>query len=106
MEGVQVLSEYMYKTSTYISIALGIVCFIAFVIGIAVLIANKGKVVVVVCCILCIVSLGIAIPITEIYPAGMQYKVLVDDDVTFSEFTSTYDILSREGDIYTVTERK
>lgn len=34
-----------------------------------------------------------------------EYKVTIDDSVGFNEFTSHYEILSNDGDVYTVRDR-
>ena len=35
-----------------------------------------------------------------------QYKITISDDVSMAEFTEKYEIISQEGKIYTVRERK
>lgn len=34
------------------------------------------------------------------------YKVIISDEVSFNEFYEKYEILQKEGEIYTITERK
>ena len=34
------------------------------------------------------------------------YKVIISDEVSFNEFYKKYEILQKEGKIYTITERK
>lgn len=45
--------------------------------------------------------------ITE-YPTAYetQYKVTIDDNVSMNEFNEKYEIVSQEGKIYTIRERK
>lgn len=38
--------------------------------------------------------------------ASKQYKVLIDDSVSFKEFTNKYDIINVEGEIYTIREKE
>ena len=38
-------------------------------------------------------------------PAYTEYKVTIDDSVSFTEFTEKYEIIDQEGKIYTVKER-
>lgn len=35
-----------------------------------------------------------------------KYKVIIDDSVGFNEFTNRYEIISTDGDVYTVIERE
>lgn len=35
-----------------------------------------------------------------------EYKVTIDDSVGFNEFNNRYEIVSQDGDVYTVVERE
>lgn len=35
-----------------------------------------------------------------------EYEIIIDDSVGFNEFTDRYEIVSQDGDIYTVIERE
>lgn len=38
-------------------------------------------------------------------PTYNEYKVIVDESVSFEEFTDKYEVVGQEGEIYTVVER-
>ena len=38
-------------------------------------------------------------------PTYKEYKVIVDESVSFEEFTDKYEVVGQEGEIYTVVER-
>lgn len=38
-------------------------------------------------------------------PTYREYKVIVDESVSFEEFTNKYEVVGQEGEIYTVVER-
>lgn len=38
-------------------------------------------------------------------PTYSEYKVIVDESVSFKEFTDKYEVVGQEGEIYTVVER-
>ena len=48
----------------------------------------------------CIVGIIIIAPQTETY-----YKVLLDDNVTFTEFNTQYQVIEQEGSILTIIKR-
>lgn len=41
----------------------------------------------------------------EVY-SHEEYKVIIDDSVSLNDFYEKYEIIDREGEIYTVMERK
>nr|DAR47122.1 MAG TPA: hypothetical protein [Caudoviricetes sp.] len=38
-------------------------------------------------------------------PTYSEYKVIIDESVSFAEFTGKYEVVGQEGEIYTVVER-
>ena len=54
----------------------------------------------------CIVGMVVATETS--YPTAYetQYKVTIDDSVSLNEFNEKYEVISQEGKIYTVRERK
>lgn len=52
--------------------------------------------------IVCLVML-VHIDYKKVYT---QYKITIDDSVSFNEFNSLYEIISQDGDIYTVVEKQ
>ena len=49
---------------------------------------------------------GIALQKPIIKNEEVVYKVIISDEVSFNEFYKKYEILQKEGKIYTITERK
>lgn len=48
------------------------------------------------------IAVGLCVEYNTFYT---EYKVTIDDSVGFNEFTSRYEILSSDGNVYTVRDR-
>lgn len=106
MEGVNILAE---ETCREYSILLGISIIIFalslfFLIYHIMYVTNTNKFVSSICCILifaiCIAVIAYALSnMTTFYT---KQKVTIDESVSFVEFTEHYQIISQEGEIYTV----
>ena len=101
MEGVTILAENVSNNGSWFAavcygiIGLLLLCFTIF------LIINKDLHAIV-CGIFCIVFIWMAF---DIHPNGTtttKYKVTVDESVSFVEFVDNYEIISRDGEIFTV----
>ena len=60
-------------------------------------------------CALMVSSLILMIAVglcTEYNTFHTEYEVTIDDSVGFNEFTDWYEIVSQDGDVYTVIERE
>ena len=57
-----------------------------------------------------LISLLVLVAVVDIteYPTDYEtyYKVTIDDSVSMNEFNEKYEIVSKEGKIYTIRERK
>ena len=57
-----------------------------------------------------VISLLVLVAVCNIteYPVAYenQYKVTIDDNVSMNEFNEKYEVVSQEGKIYTIRERK
>ena len=111
MNGVEILSsETIYNPilpEYWLGIGLG--CAFIFVIVMAVCFANEHIILGFICMVLSfsfvfIGFLGGICRKTDI--DHIEYKVTVDDSVSMNEFLNKYEILEKEGKIYTVKERK
>lgn len=111
MNGVEILSSEIVYTPIlpeyWLGIGLG--CAFIFVIGMAVCFANEHIILGFICMVLSfsfvfIGFLGGICRKTDI--DYIEYKVTVDDSVSMNEFLNKYEILEKEGKIYTVKERE
>ena len=111
MSGVEILSsETIYKPilpEYWLGVGRGFA--ILFIVAMAFCFANERIILGFICMILsfsfifvgCLCSICIKTNIDHI-----EYKVIVDDSVSMNEFLNKYEILDREGKIYTVKERE
>ena len=111
MNGVEILSSKTIYTPIlpeyWLGIGLG--CAFIFVIVMAFCFANEHIILGFICMVLsfsfvfvgCLGCICIKTDIDHI-----EYKVTVDDSVSMNEFLNKYEILDREGKIYTVKERE
>ena len=114
MAGVEILSsETIYNTvlpEYWIGIGLG--CALVFIITMAFCFAYEHTNLGLICAacamlsvILSIISsLGCTYSKTDIN--HIKYKITVDDSVSLNEFLDKYEILDKEGKIYTVKEKE
>lgn len=111
VNGVEILSsETIYSTilpEYWLGIGVGFA--ILFIVAMAFCFANENIILGFICMILsfslvfvgCLCCICIKTDIDHI-----EYKVTVDDSVSMNEFLNKYEILDREGKIYTVKERE
>jgi hypothetical protein len=115
MDGVEVLNQTeILATPEWIQIAI-IVCFIAFIIGIAgcliSIIIEKEKILAFFICLLpfSFILLIAFLTISEkpAMPTGKyEYQVTIDDSVSMNEFYEKYEIIEVNGKIYTIREKE
>ena len=111
MQGVQILSEFMYEGAVIAPwFGIGLSCWItgmvgAFIFSIVNMISKKIRG----CAIIILISIALfGAGVAALAPREMipRYQVIVDDGVKFNEFTSKYKIIKQDGVIYTVEERE
>jgi uncharacterized membrane protein YjjP (DUF1212 family) len=114
MTGVEILATQEVATAFGFSwenfwMALMIVTIVGCFIGLLVSLANRDFECLVVGCILGAifgVLLGIGLGVDGLPTEyETQYKVIISDEVPMNEFTERYEIIDKEGKIYTVRER-
>lgn len=116
MNGIEILSQSEVVTATAYNttacaIAFWVVMAICVVIGVFVSIIDDNWswlfLAVVFGILISLLVLVVVVDITE-YPTAYEtyYKVTVDDNVSMNEFNEKYEIVSQEGKIYTIRERK
>ena len=106
MEGVTVLAE---ETCRKMPILLGIfiIIFVLFIVivgcrGIYVGMKNKCVSIIFYICIIATYIMLIATTILNMSTSYTRQKVTIDESVSFIKFTEHYQIISHEGEIYTV----
>ena len=57
-------------------------------------------------CLVFIVSTVVAVIYTPNYTRRNQYKVLIDDSVSFNEIAEKYEIVGQDGDVYILNEKE
>lgn len=108
MEGVRVLSESVIKINNYGSVLLTlfIILIICIIVGVLGFIYDE-HIIQITCIILggvCVIGMT---PFAFIIPnLQTQYKVTISETVNFKEFTQKYEVISVDGEIYTVVEKK
>ena len=111
MQGVQILSEFIYEGAVAAPwFGIGLSCWItgmvgAFIFSIVNMISKKIRG----CAIIILISVALfGAGVAAFAPREMipRYQVIVDDGVKFNEFTSKYKIIKQDGVIYTVEERE
>ena len=111
MNGVEILSsETVYNPilpEYWLGIGLG--CALLLIVAMGLCFANERIIVGFICMVLSfsfvfIGFLGGICRKTDI--DHIEYKVTVDDSVSMNEFLNKYEILEKEGKIYTVKERE
>lgn len=112
MEGVDILSqEIIYNTIIpvefmFLGFAITLVFYALFVYAL-----SEGRavlfVVSIILTLVCLIgSLFLCLTPNKYDISHIEYKVTIDDSVSFSEFNAKYEILDQEGKIYTVRERE
>ena len=110
MEGVQVLSEGVCEGSIVSGIIFFVLSMILFVVSIHAILesiitkSHKGYTMTFILILLLSLS-GLFVNVKIINDAPVQYKVIINDNVTLNEFNEMYRIITQEGRIYTINER-
>jgi hypothetical protein len=115
MKGVEIITSTqvvteMTSNTTATWISFGITLFIMLAIGIFWAVKEKSIGFFLICLVVGLFVSGMSGSIaagitTEPTAYETHYKVIVDESVGLSEFTSYYEILDQEGKIYIVRER-
>lgn len=115
MDGVTILSEMSVRGEELAFVIAWIILTIVFIVSkIADTITHwhyselKTKITSVICTVIfCGLPFMVAVYLCRSHNTfHTEYKVTIDDSVGFNEFTECYEILSNDGDIYTVIERE
>lgn len=116
MNGIEILSQCEVVAATACNtnaVRIGVITTIVVIIIIGAFVAwNQDDVSYIILFILLgLVLSGITavmIASTTSYPTAYEthYKVTIDDTVSMNEFNEKYEIISQEGKIYTVREKK
>jgi hypothetical protein len=97
MNGVTVLNTIKGNDCNYFFLALFVVSIIIFIITLIyksdAVILFMSAVIAVICCILSM-------------PVNTRYEVTISNEVKFNEFNEKYEIISKDGNIYTVEMRE
>lgn len=109
MEGVTILSQDTTLIANGFS-PLYIIFISMFIIGLGLMITsiiNDWGVAVVLSSFIVLIISAVMLILTPIITAVEvdTYKVIIDDSVSFTEFTNKYEIKDQEGKIFTVYER-
>lgn len=111
MQGVQILSEFIYEGAVAAPWSgIGLSCWIIGIVGVFLfpmvgVIPKKIRS----CAIIILISVALlGAGVAAFAPREMipRYQVVIDDGVKFNEFTSKYKIIKQDGLIYTVEERE
>ena len=107
MNGVQVLSERTVNINNNygeLVFLYGILMIVSIYFFAGLLVKNKYIPAIIFCIIA--ISCGIAtFASIDMYNNSSyykQYKVIINDNITYKEFTDKFDVISQEGKIYTV----
>lgn len=116
MDGINILSlvertTYKYDFITPVGFVVLACIAILVIIGIYLICNNKREDYQALGCVIIISSLVLGsqiFMISNLVPdrSYTEYKVTIDDSVSFTEFNNRYRILSSEGKIYTIIERQ
>ena len=113
MDGITILAEknvYNYLLPEWILLVL-LILFAVFVM-LAVILATKEKSLKIVTAlailagILMIIALVCVLIPNKNSIKYKEYKVLIDDDVSFQEVYNKYEIIDKDGEIYTIREKQ
>lgn len=108
MDGITFLAEetftYIPKWFIFTLFMIGIISFIIVYIGSKDCSLEEHPIVAIILFFVFIISLIMALIFGTINREQTQYKVTIDDTVTFKEFSEKYKVVSQEGEIYTIVE--
>lgn len=107
IEGIEVLSTSEIYAVSNISLALAIFFLVAMVLSVigASVFKKLRRVIMIIIAIICFC--GAIYNSTNTKPTGKyEYKVTVNDNVSFNDFHNKYEIINIEEKIYTIKERE
>ena len=109
MEGVTILNEFVVNNAPwgFLPLVAGIaIAAVCLVYAISCYVDREGGLGTMFMLLALIGCVFISIGTTVLsVPAETHYQVVVDDSVSFIEFTNKYEILDKDGQIYVVVER-
>lgn len=107
IDGIEVLSQTEIMEAPYLYLVV-IISFIISTIIFTLLehyISNNISVLSPILALLLSIIIGIAYSNVKKEPTGKyEYKVTIDKSVSFVEFTEQYDIIDKDGSIYTIRD--
>ena len=108
MEGVEILAEkaiYFYKPNWLLSL---IIFIVIVMIGLIISIHESEEIFLIFGIVIGVVGglLALGFSATPTKVDYIEYKVIVSESVSLSEFTEKYSIINQEGKIYTIKERE
>ena len=97
MNGVTILNTIQGTGWNYLFLILGVASVIAFFV---ILIYKTDVVMLCLSVAMAVVCLALAMPVNT------RYKITISNEVKFNEFNEKYEIISKDGNIYTVEMRE
>ena len=114
IEGVTVLGQEAIKESPQWMTAILVIGLLVMVLAFVVMffgafcedfrMVDKGIVMMSVTAALLLV-LALMVVVIEVPTGRYEYKVIIDDDVPFTELYDNYEIINQEGQIYTIKDK-
>ena len=115
MDGVTILSEMSVRGESLGIVIVWWLLTIVYVVGMIMdnvenwrYFGLRSKITTILCTLLVssfIFMIGVGL-CAEYNTFHTEYEVTIDDSVGFNEFNSQYEIISQDGDVYTVIERE
>ena len=105
MEGITILATNVINNGDFLT---GIIAIIGSIVMIGMIlwsIAETNSYGFLAFLVFVVLLLGFGITQITDKTTFVQYKITVSDDVSLNEFDDKYEIVSRDGDIYTVVEK-
>ena len=109
MEGIEILSYWAVNKISITPIIFGCFIIILFSVGLGASLVDVDEGGVLVCMLGAVIGLSILlIPIGELgsKEAYIKYEIKVSEEVNMVEFHEKYEILDREGNVFTVREKE
>lgn len=109
MEGVQILSKSEILTISYWFYWMYIISSLFLLIFFIIYRITKNDIFAIIGFIICVVLAlvgGIGAGTIRVPTGEYEYKVTIDNTVNMIEFNTKYEIITQEGLIYTIRERK
>lgn len=97
MNGVTILNTIQGTGWNYFFLALFCVCVVIFSIA---LVYKRGAVILFLLVVIAVICFILSTPVNT------RYKVTISNEVKFNEFKKKYEIITKDGNIYTVEMRE